>query len=71
MSLREMPDHFVCDACQARQLLDALCGEASRGDWLACVRRCHCAVHDGWDDPGGVAIFAPRAGKLTWRGLAP
>lgn len=61
MSLREMPDHFICDACAARQHVDLLCAVLARPDWLPCVRCCACESHRV-DDIAGTVIF-------PWRGL--
>lgn len=56
MSLREMPEHFVCDACHARQPLDLLC--AARMDWIVCVHCCQCEIHRV-DDIDGTVIWPP------------
>jgi hypothetical protein len=69
MSLRAIPEHFGCDACQTVWPLDLLCHETHTRDTMLCLRCCQCALHGHDADPGGVAVFAAQAGKLTWRGL--
>jgi hypothetical protein len=68
MSLREMPQFFVCDACTERQHLDVLCTATASPAQLLCGRCCGCSGHRR-DDPGGIAVFAAQAGRLTWCGL--
>jgi hypothetical protein len=69
MSFRATPEHFGCDACATVQPLDLLCHETHTPVTLLCVRCCGCVVHGEGMDPGGVAVFAAHAGRLTWRGL--
>jgi hypothetical protein len=66
MSLREMPDHFVCATCGARQLLDAMCWDASTVVIQRCVRCCGCLAHSEAADPGGRVVWTAAHG---WRGI--
>lgn len=66
MSLHEMPEAFVCDACSERLHLELLCTEGSNAVSLYCMRCCQCDGHRV-DDPGGHAVLAGT--PLTWRGL--
>jgi hypothetical protein len=65
VSLREMPDHFVCATCGARQLLDLLCWDASTMNVQSCLTCCGCLLHHA-ADPGGRVVWTARQG---WRGL--
>lgn len=63
--MREMPQHFVCDACQERQHVDLLCTTTSDAVSLYCVRCCTCPVHSSHDLDGTVVFD----NTMTWRGL--
>lgn len=57
MSLREMPDHFLCDVCQEVQHLESLCVDASSAAVLRCVWCCRCAAHQADLDMPGTVIW--------------
>jgi hypothetical protein len=65
MSLREMPDHFCCDACATAQPTDLLCTATHTRDTILCIRCCSCETHRLDADPGGRVVFDAHG----WRGL--
>lgn len=68
MSLRELPDPFLCATCHARLPLESLCVDASSAVILRCVGCCGCLAHTGGLDPGGTVVLDFRA-RHPWRGL--